>query len=111
MGMGDPELPSYTRQTARSGRKRRRAPLFPGPARVFIPRFLWRVVSPDATGSSPALVALHPGGIHWDTPFFSELFQGRNGWSIRDYWLRATFGLLDLQFQLAGSWWILERDQ
>jgi hypothetical protein len=59
-------------------------------------------------GTAPARSA---GGIHWDTPFFSELFQGRNGWSIRDYWLRATFGLMDLQFQLAGRWWILERDQ
>jgi hypothetical protein len=74
--------------------------MFPSPIRVMIPRFMWQTVSPDATGS-----------LIWPTAFFDAIFRAPNGWSVRDYWSRVTFGLLDLRFDLANLWWLLEREQ
>jgi hypothetical protein len=34
------------------------------------------------------------------------LFQASNGWSLRDYWLRSTFGLLQFEFDFSiAHWW------
>lgn len=44
----------------------------------------------------------------WPDEFYHELFQSNNGWSIRDYWLRASLGLLQLEFDFTiSNWWRL----
>jgi hypothetical protein len=44
----------------------------------------------------------------WPDDFFHEVFQSNNGWSIRDYWSRASFGLLQLEFDFSiSNWWRL----
>ncbi|WP_329419989.1 hypothetical protein [Streptomyces sp. NBC_01268] len=74
--------------------------MFPGPVRVFVPRFTWRTPSPDA-----------PASTVWGSAFFDALCGRPDGWSLRDYWARSTFGLLDLQFTLSPGWAVLDRDQ
>jgi hypothetical protein len=44
--------------------------------------------------------------LTWPDDFYQQLFQAQNGWSIRDYWLRASFGLLQLEFDFSlAHWW------
>ena len=44
--------------------------------------------------------------LQWTNDFFHELFQASNGWSIRDYWHRASLGLFQLEFDLSlAQWW------
>jgi hypothetical protein len=45
----------------------------------------------------------------WPDALFHETFQANNGWSLRDYWLRSTFGLLRLEFDFSiANWWRLD---
>lgn len=64
----------------------------PNPFRVLIVRGFW---SPPQAGSASSWP--------WPTSFCRAVFQGSNGWSVRDYWLRSTFGLLNLQFDVEGG--------
>ncbi|GAB2982424.1 hypothetical protein GCM10027184_36770 [Saccharothrix stipae] len=64
----------------------------PNPFRVLIVRGLW---SPPQAGSASSWP--------WPTSFCRAVFQDPNGWSVRDYWLRSTFGLLNLQFDIEGG--------
>ncbi|WP_238013968.1 hypothetical protein KZZ52_12305 [Dactylosporangium sp. AC04546] len=50
-------------------------------------RFIWREVSPDAQRH-----------MFWGPDVFSALLERPNGFSMRDYWSRMTFGLLNLEF-------------
>ncbi len=36
----------------------------------------------------------------WQDQFYDALFNGRNGWSLHDYWSRATLGRFDLEFDI-----------
>jgi hypothetical protein len=48
--------------------------------------------------------------LMWPHELFYELFQGSNGWSIRDYWLRASLGLLQFEFDFSiSNWWHLDK--
>ena len=46
--------------------------------------------------------------FQWADPFYEALFNGRNGWSLHDFWLRSTFGHFDVQFEIR-PWRILRR--
>ncbi|MCW2848433.1 MAG: hypothetical protein JWR90_2407 [Marmoricola sp.] len=68
-----------------------------GPKRVAVLRLLW-APGPPVADESPQL--------QWSDEFFHEVFQASNGWSLRDYWLRASFGLLQLEFDFSvAHWW------
>jgi hypothetical protein len=41
-----------------------------------------------------------PSPPKWDDWVFDEIFSRPNGWSIRDYWDRATLGLVSVNFEL-----------
>ena len=72
------------------------------PIRVAVLRFYW------AGGPIPPDALPHPT---WPDDFYFQLFQASNGWSIRDYWLRTTFGLLQLEFDLSiAPWWHLREE-
>ena len=64
--------------------------MFPGPIRVAIVPFSWQ---PGPHASS--LPEHHPWAL-FSTRLFGDLFNGRNGWSLHDYWSRSTFGLMRL---------------
>ena len=65
--------------------------------RVAVLRFLWPP-GPAVSGALPSLT--------WPDDFYEQLFQAQNGWSIRDYWLRSSFGLLQLEFDFSlAHWW------
>lgn len=67
--------------------------------KVAVLRFLW------APGPVPVDAKPH---LQWPDELLRELFQASNGWSLRDYWLRSTFGLLQLEFDFSiASWWRL----
>jgi hypothetical protein len=69
----------------------------PKPIRVAVLRFLW-APGPEVPGALPHLT--------WPDNLFHELFQASNGWSLRDYWLRSSFGLLQLEFDFSiANWW------
>ncbi|MEO6944649.1 MAG: hypothetical protein ABI053_08060 [Lacisediminihabitans sp.] len=64
--------------------------------RVAVLRFLW--APGPASGENPQLM--------WPDDLFFQLFQGSNGWSLRDYWLRSSLGLFQLEFDLSiAHWW------
>jgi hypothetical protein len=42
----------------------------------------------------------------WPDRVFAEIFQADNGWSLRDYWRRCTFGHLEVDFDI-GPWAVL----
>lgn len=42
----------------------------------------------------------------WPDLVFAEIFQADNGWSLRDYWRRCTFGHLEVNFDI-GPWAVL----
>jgi hypothetical protein len=65
--------------------------------RVAVLRFLWPP-GPAVSGALPSLT--------WPDEFYEQLFQAHNNWSIRDYWLRSSFGLLQLEFDFSlAHWW------
>jgi hypothetical protein len=67
----------------------------PNPIRVAVLRFVW------APGPIPPDAQPHPT---WPDALFEYTFQ-----NIRDYWLRATFGLLELEFDFSiAHWWRLD---
>ena len=67
------------------------------PMKVAVLRLLW-APGPPRADEEPHL--------QWPDELFHELFQASNGWSLRDYWRRASFGLLDLEFDLSiAHWW------
>jgi hypothetical protein len=67
------------------------------PKRVAVLRLLW-APGPPVPDEKPHL--------QWPDDLFHEMFQAENGWSLRDYWRRASFGLLDLEFDLSiAHWW------
>jgi hypothetical protein len=64
--------------------------------RVAVLRLLW--APGPATTEHPQLT--------WPDDLFYELFQGSNGWSLRDYWLRSSLGLFQFEFDLSiAHWW------
>jgi hypothetical protein len=65
------------------------------PVRIKLLRYVWE------TGWSGAR-SVRP----WPDGAFTEIFRGDNGWSVRDFWLRATRGRVDLEFDIA-PWGIL----
>lgn len=65
------------------------------PVRIRILRYVW-----ETAWSGARLVA------PWPDPVFHEIFQAANGWSVRDFWRRATLGLVELDFDIA-PWGIL----
>ncbi|MEP6492202.1 MAG: hypothetical protein ABJF01_05970 [bacterium] len=58
--------------------------------RIAILRYQWQ--TPDAKANT-----LLP---KWDDWVFQDLFSNANGWSLRDFWKRCTFGLVVPQFIL-----------
>src|SRR6266704_7102384 len=78
--------------------------MFPGTIRVAVLRFLW-APGPPVPDQMPHLM--------WPQQLYDVIFWSPNGWSLRDYWQRVTFGLMDLQFDLDNVvWWRLDdRDQ
>jgi hypothetical protein len=69
------------------------------PIRVAVLRFLWAPGPPVPDEQAHAT---------WPDELFHEVFQNGNGWSIRDYWLRSSFGLLQLEFDFTiSTWWRL----
>lgn len=58
--------------------------------RVAILRYEWRKPDPNAWAQFPK----------WDDWAFEEIFERSNGWSMSDYWSRATLGLIRLSFDL-----------
>jgi hypothetical protein len=46
----------------------------------------------------------------WPDTFLHEVLAAHNGWSLRDYWYRASFGLVDLEF-VVQPWRVLPKDQ
>lgn len=64
--------------------------------RVAILRLLW------APGPATAEIPQ----VTWPDDLFYQLFQASNGWSLRDYWLRSSFGLFQFEFDLSiAHWW------
>ncbi|MEU4443748.1 hypothetical protein AB0K14_20415 [Actinosynnema sp. NPDC050801] len=53
--------------------------------RIKVARFMWPTAPPGAVGSLP-----------WPQPVYRAIF----GKLVRDYWARATFGIVDLDFDL-----------
>jgi hypothetical protein len=43
----------------------------------------------------------------WPDQVFTEVFQAANGRSVRDFWLRSTFGHADVEFDI-GPWAVLQ---
>ncbi|WP_157498153.1 hypothetical protein [Leifsonia sp. Leaf336] len=71
----------------------------PNPVKVAVLRFQF-APGGKTDGEEPSLT--------WPDELFYELFQGSNGWSVRDYWLRSSLGLLQLEFDFSiGKWWRL----
>lgn len=67
------------------------------PMKIAVLRLLW-APGPQVPDEKPHL--------QWPDEFFFELFQASNGWSLRDYWHRASFGLLQLEFDFSiARWW------
>lgn len=67
------------------------------PFKVAVLRLLW--------APGPAVADAKPH-LQWPEEFFHELFQASNGWSLRDYWLRSSFGLLQVDFDFSiAKWW------
>jgi hypothetical protein len=56
--------------------------------RVAFVRYVWQYPNPASVQNLPP----------WTDQTVSEVFADTNGWSVRDYWSRATLGLLDLQY-------------
>jgi hypothetical protein len=68
----------------------------PQTIRVAVLRLLW--APGPATTENPQLT--------WPDDMFYQLFQGSNGWSLRDYWLRSSLGLFQFEFDLSiAHWW------
>ncbi|MET7395858.1 hypothetical protein ABZS66_20420 [Dactylosporangium sp. NPDC005572] len=63
-------------------------------------RFMWREVSPDAQRH-----------MFWGPGVFSALLERPNGFSMRDYWSRMTFGLLNLEFVIPRIWAVSDESQ
>jgi hypothetical protein len=66
--------------------------------RVKILRCVWE------TGWSGA-VPMRP----WPDEVFTDTFQAANGWSVRDFWRRSSFGHIDVEFDI-GPWVVLQGD-
>ena len=58
--------------------------------RVAFVRYVWQNPNPTSPKSLPA----------WSDPTVAEVFAAGDGWSVHDYWSRATLGLLELQITL-----------
>ena len=43
----------------------------------------------------------------WPDRAFTDIFQSANGWSVRDFWLRSSFGHTDLRFDIE-PWAVLQ---
>lgn len=43
----------------------------------------------------------------WPDQVFTDIFQAANGWSVRDFWLRSSFGHTDVGFDI-GPWTVLQ---
>lgn len=67
----------------------------PQTVRIAVLRFYW---------APSRLHELHPPS-QWPDEFADNLFQASNGWSLRDYWLRASLNLLQLEFDFSLSGW------
>jgi hypothetical protein len=64
--------------------------------RAAVLRLLW--APGPTTTENPQLM--------WPDDLFYQLFQASNGWSLRDYWLRSSLGLFQLEFDLSiAHWW------
>jgi len=63
--------------------------------RIAVLRFYW--ASSDVHELRPA--------ARWPDEFLAGLLQRANGWSLRDYWLRASLNLLRLEFDFSLSEW------
>jgi hypothetical protein len=46
----------------------------------------------------------------WPDWAFEQIFQASNGWSLHDYWLRASLGLIELEFHFE-PWRVLDTFQ
>jgi hypothetical protein len=68
------------------------------PYRVKVVRGVW---SPPPASATP--------GFPWSPAFCRALFQDSNGWSLRDFWLRSSFGILNLDFDIEfGNPYVLD---
>jgi hypothetical protein len=43
----------------------------------------------------------------WPDQVFTDTFQAANGWSVRDFWRRSSFGHADVDFDI-GPWAVLQ---
>ena len=67
--------------------------------RVKVLRYLWASPAPDALAS-----------LQWPDDAYADIFSNANGWSLHEYWWRATLGLIDLRFDIA-PWHVLHQQQ
>jgi hypothetical protein len=67
--------------------------MFPYPHRIAVQKYLWSEVSQDAQSNLP-----------WGPTVFDVLLSDGNGFSMRDYWSRTTFGLFELEFTVGRLW-------
>ncbi|HEV2756089.1 MAG TPA: hypothetical protein VG318_09985 [Actinomycetota bacterium] len=67
--------------------------------RVAVARYVWSTAAPPVIPQ-----------LQWPDTFYEALFNGRNGWSLHDFWLRSTFGWIDLQFDIR-PWRTLRREK
>ena len=75
--------------------------------RICVLRYRWQTPRPGPKFQN----RIHPRrGSLWPDNFMYELLEAHNGWSLRDYWYRSTFGLIDLEF-VVQPWRVLPKDQ
>jgi hypothetical protein len=63
--------------------------------RVKLLRYVWET---GWSGAAP----MRP----WPDQVFTDTFQAANGWSVRDFWQRSSFGHTDVEFDI-GPWAVL----
>ena len=67
--------------------------------RILVLRYQWRKAKPPK-----------PQAPIWPDSFLDEVLTRPNGWSLRDYWYRASQGLIDIDI-VVEPWRTLEQDQ
>jgi hypothetical protein len=67
--------------------------------RILVLRYQWRKAKPPT-----------PQAAIWPDSFLDEVLTRPNGWSLRDYWYRASQGLIDIDI-VVEPWRPLEQDQ